>query len=208
MARTEDVAVSEDGSGETRRETKPAWAFVLPDEGATEDLGRFLAEFLQPGDIVALSGGLGGGKTTLARALIRELTGDPELEVPSPTFTLIQPYEAKNGRQIVHADLYRLRGPDELVELGFDEMTDTAITLVEWPERLGQRDGPILTVDLSLRPEFGEGSRLARIDGQGEMRARMKRARALRALLDAAAGTRRNAFSCRVMRPPGSMSVW
>ncbi|WP_311276673.1 tRNA (adenosine(37)-N6)-threonylcarbamoyltransferase complex ATPase subunit type 1 TsaE [Methylobacterium sp. WCS2018Hpa-22] len=184
MARTEDVAVSEDGSGEPRRETKPAWAFVLPDEGATEDLGRFLAEFLQPGDIVALSGGLGGGKTTLARALIRELTGDPELEVPSPTFTLIQPYEAKNGRQIVHADLYRLRGPDELVELGFDEMTDTAITLVEWPERLGQRDGPILTVDLSLRPEFGEGSRLARIDGQGEMRARMKRARALRALLD------------------------
>ncbi|MCJ2127334.1 tRNA (adenosine(37)-N6)-threonylcarbamoyltransferase complex ATPase subunit type 1 TsaE [Methylobacterium sp. E-045] len=184
MRKTENVAVSEDGSGEPRRETKPAWAFVLPDEGATEDLGRFLAEFLLPGDIVALSGGLGGGKTTLARALIRELTGEPELEVPSPTFTLIQPYEGRNGRQIVHADLYRLRGPDELVELGFDEMTETAITLVEWPERLGSRDGPILSVDLSLRPEFGEGSRFARIDGQGGMRARMQRARALRALLD------------------------
>ncbi|KQP11556.1 tRNA threonylcarbamoyladenosine biosynthesis protein TsaE [Methylobacterium sp. Leaf99] len=156
---------------------------MLPDEGATEDLGRFLAELLQPGDLVALSGGLGGGKTTLARALIRELTATPDLDVPSPTFTLIQPYEAPGGRQIVHADLYRLRSPDELVELGFDEMTEAAITLVEWPERLGDRAGPILTVDLSLRAEFGDGARFARIDGSGGMDARLKRARALRILL-------------------------
>lgn len=171
--------------GEARAEPeKAAWEIMLPDEGATEDLGRFLAEFLVPGDLVALSGGLGGGKTTLARALIRELAGDPALEVPSPTFTLIQPYEGRSGRPIVHADLYRLRSTDELVELGFDEMTDAAITLVEWPERLGARDGPVLLVDLSLRAEFGDGARFARIDGAGGMRARLQRARALRALLD------------------------
>ncbi|WP_336489347.1 tRNA (adenosine(37)-N6)-threonylcarbamoyltransferase complex ATPase subunit type 1 TsaE [Methylobacterium nigriterrae] len=156
---------------------------MLPEEGATEDLGRFLAELLVPGDLVALSGGLGGGKTTLARALIRELAGAPDLDVPSPTFTLVQPYEDRRGRAIVHADLYRLRSPDELVELGFDEMTESAITLVEWPERLPPRDGPTLSVDLALRPEFGEGSRFARIDGTGGMRARLDRARAIRALL-------------------------
>ena len=160
------------------------WEFVLPEETATEDLGLFLSEFLLPGDLVALSGGLGGGKTTLARAVIRELAGDPGLEVPSPTFTLIQPYAAPDGRAIVHADLYRLRDPDELVELGFDEMAEEAITLVEWPDRMPPRDGPVLTVDLSLRAEFGPEARLARVDGTGGMRARLDRARAVRRLLD------------------------
>ncbi|KQP58495.1 tRNA threonylcarbamoyladenosine biosynthesis protein TsaE [Methylobacterium sp. Leaf399] len=157
---------------------------MLTEEGATEDLGRFLSELLQPGDIVALSGGLGGGKTTLARAIIRELTGDPALDVPSPTFTLVQPYEGRHGRAIVHADLYRLRSADELVELGFDEMTEGAITLVEWPERLGFREGPVLSVDLSLRPQFGDGARFARMDGTGGMRGRLLRARSLRTLLE------------------------
>ncbi|KQO68251.1 tRNA threonylcarbamoyladenosine biosynthesis protein TsaE [Methylobacterium sp. Leaf89] len=175
--------MNEDGADTPQREVKSAWEIMLPEESATEDLGRFLAGLLVPGDIVALSGGLGGGKTTLARALIRELVGDPDLDVPSPTFTLIQPYEAADGRAIVHADLYRLRSPDELVELGFDEMAETAITLVEWPERLGHRDAPMLTVDLSLRAEFGDGARFARIDGSGGMAARLKRARALRLLL-------------------------
>ncbi|MET0258544.1 MAG: tRNA (adenosine(37)-N6)-threonylcarbamoyltransferase complex ATPase subunit type 1 TsaE, partial [Methylobacterium sp.] len=164
------------------------WEIVLPEEGATEDLGAFLAGMLVPGDLVALSGGLGGGKTVLARAMIRELTGEPDLEVPSPTFTLMQPYDGRTrdgraGPAIVHADLYRLRGPDELIELGFDEITETAITLVEWPERMEPRHTPILTVELSLRPEFGEGSRFVRIDGLNGMRARLDRARAIRALL-------------------------
>ncbi|GJE57269.1 MULTISPECIES: tRNA (adenosine(37)-N6)-threonylcarbamoyltransferase complex ATPase subunit type 1 TsaE [Methylobacterium] len=168
-------------------EQKP-WEIVLPEEGATEDLGAFLAGMLVPGDLVALSGGLGGGKTVLARAMVRELTGDPDLEVPSPTFTLMQPYDGKSrdgqpGPAIVHADLYRLRGPDELIELGFDEITGTAITLVEWPERMEPCATPILTVELSLRPEFGEGSRFVRIDGLNGMRARLDRARAIRALL-------------------------
>lgn len=170
-------------ASEPAHDAPKPWEIVLPEEGATEDLGLFLAEFLLPGDVVALSGGLGGGKTTLARAVIRELAGDPGLEVPSPTFTLVQPYTGRDGRSIVHADLYRLRSADELIELGFDEITESAITLVEWPEQLPPRDGPVLTVDLSLRPEFGEGSRFARIDGTGGMRARIERARAVRGLL-------------------------
>ena len=171
-----------------QRPGPPAWEIVLPEEGATEDLGRFLAEFLMPGDLVALSGGLGGGKTTLARALVRELTGDPDLEVPSPTFTLMQPYEGRGGLAVLHADLYRLRSADELVELGFDELSENAVTLVEWPDKLPPRHGPVLSVELSLRAEFGEGARFARIDGTGGagtggMRARLDRARAIRVLL-------------------------
>ena len=85
------------------------------------------------------------------------------------------------------ARVVRLAAPggsaDELVELGFDEMTDSAITLVEWPERLPPREGPVLSIDLSLRPEFGEGSRFARISGTEGMRARLDRARAVRAAL-------------------------
>ena len=165
-------------------DARAPWEIVLPDETATEDLGRFLAELLRPGDLVALSGGLGGGKTTLARALIREMTGDPDLEVPSPTFTLLQPYEGRGGVAVVHADLYRLRGPDELVELGFEEMIERAVALVEWPDRLPPRSGPTLAVDLALAPEFGETARLARLIGGGGLGERLTRARALRALLD------------------------
>ncbi|MFE1599366.1 tRNA (adenosine(37)-N6)-threonylcarbamoyltransferase complex ATPase subunit type 1 TsaE [Methylobacterium sp. ID0610] len=165
-------------------DARTPWEIVLPDETATEDLGRFLAELLRPGDLVALSGGLGGGKTTLARALIREMTGDPDLDVPSPTFTLIQPYEGRGGVPLVHADLYRLRGPDELVELGFDELTERAIALVEWPDRLPPRSGPTLAIDLALKPEFGDTARLARLIGGGGLHERLQRARALRALLD------------------------
>ncbi|MFD1355893.1 tRNA (adenosine(37)-N6)-threonylcarbamoyltransferase complex ATPase subunit type 1 TsaE [Methylorubrum suomiense] len=190
--RAEGEALSEDSDGTARDSSpsasemparRPAWEVLLPEEGATEDMAAFLAGFLLPGDLVALSGGLGAGKTTLARALIRELAGDPDLEVPSPTFTLMQPYESRTGQAVIHADLYRLRGPDELIELGFDELAETAITLVEWPERLGPRDNEILSVDLSLRAEYGEGARLVRIDGTAGMRERLDRARAVRALI-------------------------
>src|SRR5829696_8257693 len=85
------------------------WQIPLPDEAATAALGRIVAEELKPGDLVALSGDLGSGKTTLARAILRALAADPALEVPSPTFTLMQSYDTLRVRA-VHADLYRIEG--------------------------------------------------------------------------------------------------
>ncbi len=105
----------------------------LQDEAATAVLGAQLAAGLQPGALVLLSGGLGAGKTSLARAIIRALAGDPGLDVPSPSFALVQPYEA-GGVLLLHADLYRLHDPREIDELGLFDRPD-AIVLVEWPER-------------------------------------------------------------------------
>jgi tRNA threonylcarbamoyl adenosine modification protein YjeE len=105
----------------------------LSDDAATAALGARLAATLEPGALVLLQGGLGAGKTTLARALVRTLMGDPSLEVPSPSFALVQPYEG-NGRFVLHADLYRIGDPREVDELGLFDRPD-AIVLVEWPER-------------------------------------------------------------------------
>jgi tRNA threonylcarbamoyl adenosine modification protein YjeE len=104
----------------------------LPDDDATAALGAKLAALLKPGDLIALSGGLGAGKTALARAVIRTLMSDPRLDVPSPTFALVQPYEGR-GLRILHADLYRLRAEREADELGLED--EGAIVLVEWPEQ-------------------------------------------------------------------------
>lgn len=109
----------------------------LLDESATALLGNDLAAALRPGDVVALSGDLGAGKTTLARAIIRSLAGDPALEVPSPTFTFVQTYEARFP--VAHFDLYRLAAPSELEELGFDEAIAAGVVLIEWPDRAGDR---------------------------------------------------------------------
>lgn len=105
----------------------------LPDDAATADLGRRIAQTLRGGDLVLLSGGLGAGKSALARAMVRHLMGDEGLDVPSPTFALVQPYEAP-GCQLLHVDLYRLTEPRDLEELGLFERDD-AVVLVEWPER-------------------------------------------------------------------------
>ena len=107
----------------------------LADEAATARLARRLARLARPGDIIALAGDLGSGKTSLARAFIRTLAGAEE-EVPSPTFTLVQMYEFVGGT-IWHFDLYRLEKPDDALELGIEEAFADGICLIEWPERLG-----------------------------------------------------------------------
>ena len=128
----------------------------LEDEAATARLGAAIAAMLRPGDAVCLTGGLGAGKTTLARALIRALT-TPEEEVPSPTFTLVQPYD---GREfpLAHFDLYRLESAREADELGLDEALETGAAIIEWPERLGA-DQPRDRLDVALAVE-GEGRRV------------------------------------------------
>lgn len=105
----------------------------LPDDAATAEFGASLARTLRGGDIVVLEGDLGAGKTALARAVIRSLAGDPALDVPSPTFALVQPYETDRG-PVLHADLYRLGDPREVDELGLLDNPD-AIVLVEWADR-------------------------------------------------------------------------
>jgi tRNA threonylcarbamoyladenosine biosynthesis protein TsaE len=108
---------------------------------ATEALARRLAPVLQPGDVILLEGPIGAGKTHFARALIaaRLEAGGRTEDIPSPTFTLVQAYDDGKA-EIWHADLYRLSSPDEVVELGLTEAFDTAICLVEWPDRLDPSD--------------------------------------------------------------------
>src|SRR5438105_15332468 len=111
-----------------------SFAVMLPNEEATRRLMVDVAAALEPGDLVTLSGDLGAGKTTFARAMIRHLAGDASIEVPSPSYTLLQAYDLPRG-PVVHADLYRLSGPAELAELGFDDLPPDALVLLEWPDR-------------------------------------------------------------------------
>ena len=108
----------------------------LPDPAATDRLGAAIGLALRVGDVVALSGDLGAGKSALSRAAIRARLNDPAAEVPSPTFTLIQTYEAYD-LEIWHVDLYRLDSSADAFELGLDEAFTMAACLIEWPERLG-----------------------------------------------------------------------
>lgn len=114
---------------------------ILADEAATLALGAALAAALRPGDVVALSGDLGAGKTTLARGLLAALglAG----EAPSPSFAIVQPYEPPDvSMPVWHVDLYRIEEPGEVDELGLDDARDDAALLVEWPERMGARLWP------------------------------------------------------------------
>jgi tRNA threonylcarbamoyladenosine biosynthesis protein TsaE len=142
----------------------PTYSFSLPDEAATERLGTALAKRLRPRDVVALQGGLGVGKTTLARAILRAAAGDPSLVVPSPTFTLVEVYDTSRGT-FWHFDLYRLEEADQVFELGWEEARADGIALVEWAERLGRLlPRERLTVMLAVE---GDGRRA---DLQGEAR--------------------------------------
>jgi tRNA threonylcarbamoyladenosine biosynthesis protein TsaE len=113
----------------------PALEILLPDLTATEALGSRIAAALRPGDAILLHGDLGAGKTSLTRGLLRALCADPQLDVPSPSYTLVQSYETPLC-PIHHFDLWRLDGPNALPELGWDDAR-TDIVIVEWPDRLG-----------------------------------------------------------------------
>jgi hypothetical protein len=166
------------------RSDRPSWVLPLPDLAATERLARIIADELKPGDLVTLSGGLGAGKTTLARTLIRLLAGDPDLEVPSPTFTLIQTYDTRRGA-VVHADFYRLGGGGELVELGWDELTESGIALVEWPERAEEGlKATRLDIALDLVPGRGGDARVATLTGTGAFAGRVQRLEAFQGIVE------------------------
>src|ERR1700677_3199441 len=160
----------------------------LPQEGSTIALAHWLARFAREGDFIALSGDLGAGKTTFARGYLRALTGQAELEAPSPTFTLLQVYAGPDF-PVMHADFYRLRGAEELTQLAWHETIEGAVALVEWPERAAEALPPDrLEITLFFDAARGDEFRRAELRARGAMAARFKRARALEILLDAAGG--------------------
>ncbi len=121
---------------------------------ATLDFARGLALDLRQGDVVLLEGDLGAGKSEIARAMIQAMVGEP-VEVPSPTFTLVQRYET-DYCSITHADLYRIDDPVELFELGLDEAGDLGILIVEWPLRAGEGTFPPSALLIEIADEGGE----------------------------------------------------
>lgn len=142
----------------------------LPDLPATHALAARLAGLLRAGDAVLLEGPLGAGKSELARAVLRAAVGDPALEVPSPTFTLVQSYDLPAG-PAHHFDLYRLDGPEGLAELGWDEARE-GIVLVEWPDRLGA-EAPADALRIALMPCEAEEARRAVLSGWDARLARL-----------------------------------
>ncbi len=175
--------------------SETSWVINLADLEATKRLASEISFSLKPGDLVTLGGGLGSGKTSFARFLIRFLTGTPNLDVPSPTFTLMQLYDGTHF-PIVHADLYRISSPYELNELGWDEASDNAVLIVEWAERAGQfLINDRLDVTFMLEPEEAQKSganlehRVAVLTGKGTWAVRLARMKHISELLDNAGWT-------------------
>jgi len=127
----------------------------LPSLAATEAMAASVATLARTGDVILLEGELGAGKSAFARAFLRAATDDPTLEVPSPTFTLVETYAAPGKLPIWHFDLYRLTAPEQAFELGIEEAWTDAVSLIEWPERLGDllpREHLRLTLDEGPTP--------------------------------------------------------
>ena len=159
---------------------------ALANETATANLMADLALLIGAGDVITLSGDLGAGKTAAARALIRYLADDPEIEVPSPTFTLAQSYDLAPF-PLVHADLYRINDASELEEIGLSPLPEGMVALIEWPERApGALPPDRIDIALSHRPALGSTARAAEITGYGQAAAQVARLEALRQFLTAA----------------------
>lgn len=168
-----------------RAPQKADWRIELPDTASTSALAAEIGQWLRRGDLLTLSGALGSGKTTFARALIRSLAGDHDLDVPSPTFTLMQTYEGR-AFPILHVDLYRIKNAEELVELGFDEAQDGALTLVEWPENAqAALRASRLDIAFEIDPARSMEYRAATLTGTGAFAPRLELARAIHDLLAA-----------------------
>ncbi len=142
----------------------------LENEEATGDLASAIAAMAEPGDVIALSGDLGSGKTVFARAFIRALGGDEE--VPSPTFTLVQYYELPDFT-VYHFDLYRIESAEEVLEFGIDDAFADGVSLIEWPEKMGAYL-PSARLALTLRQGPDENSRVAELQGHGKWQDRLR----------------------------------
>jgi N-acetylmuramate 1-kinase len=154
------------------------WIIHIADEAETAAFAHDLTHEIGPNDVITLSGDLGAGKTTCARSMIRALMNDPELDVPSPTFTLMQVYEA--AFPIVHADLYRIKNPDELHNLGWDDAAEGAALLVEWAQNAGTYiPADHLDLEWRLNPAQSDQARILVMTAYGTWVERMKRARML-----------------------------
>jgi tRNA threonylcarbamoyl adenosine modification protein YjeE len=163
-----------------------SFTVALPEEQATIRLMVDIASALEPGDLLTLSGDLGAGKTFFARALIRYLAGDETIEVPSPTFTLMQAYNLPRF-PLIHVDLYRLSGPAELAELGFDDLPEGAVVVMEWPDRAADLLPPDrFDLALTLAPRLKSEFRHARLTGFGACAPRVERIAAVRQFLSEA----------------------
>lgn len=150
----------------------------LPDEAATCAIAARLACVVRAGDVLALWGGLGVGKTVFARALVRARAG-AEIEVPSPTFTLVQIYEGATAEaaELFHFDLYRIDAPEDALELGIEDAFAGGIALIEWPDRLGSFL-PTQRLDLVFSDVRGQPSaRRLELSGHGDWPGRLAEAR-------------------------------
>ncbi|MGF1620318.1 MAG: tRNA (adenosine(37)-N6)-threonylcarbamoyltransferase complex ATPase subunit type 1 TsaE [Rhodomicrobiaceae bacterium] len=161
---------------------EPALTIERLDETALGQLAQRLAPRLRAGDFLALRGDLGAGKTAFARALIRALAGRPDEEVPSPTFSIVQPYETPRF-PVHHFDFYRLSGPGEAAELGLDEALDAGLVVAEWPERLENRL-PLDRLEIALTETDAPELRFVTLSGFGGWTPRLARFAAIERFLD------------------------
>src|ERR1700704_2603845 len=178
------------------------FSLALVNETATAHLMADLALLIGPGDVITLTGDLGAGKTAAARAMIRYLAADDELEVPSPTFTLAQTYDLASF-PVLHADLYRINDVAELEEIGLSPLPEGTLVLIEWPERAaGALPEDRIDIAFSHRPALGSTARAAEITGYGKAAAQVSRLRTLRQFLGDAGYA-----DARRLRMPGDAST-